>query len=60
MKKRILAAVLLALTVITSTVACSKEIDCAICDEHKNGTSKTTFGGTLSICDDCIGVIRTL
>ena len=58
MKKRILAAVLLALTVITATVGCGKKVECDFCGEVKSGKTRTIFGEEVSICNDCVDDMR--
>ncbi len=54
MKNKVLATVLLALTVLTFFAACGKKVECDFCGETKTGTTKSVFGETVSVCNDCM------
>lgn len=55
MKKRIIAALLCAITVFTLFTGCGKKVECDFCGEEKKYTTKNVLGEEITICKDCVG-----
>ena len=53
MKKRIIAAIFLAITALSLFTGCGKKVECDFCGEVKKCKTETIFGEEISICEDC-------
>lgn len=55
MKKRIIGIILAVLTVLAFLTACGgKKAECDFCGETKKCTTKTVWGESITVCNDCL------